>query len=246
MVLLWRGASLLDAAPIFVMAVEDSKNTKTGPMTQLYIQRADLHPSEAVRTGADSSICGNCKYRGREEDGKDRACYVNVPWGPSSVYRKFRDGKYDDRSARVTHAAQQLAGQRVRVGAYGDPAAVPFSWWDALLLGTAGHTAYTHQWQTCDQRLRKLCMASVDSEQELRHAHIRGWRTFRVRDLDTALMPGEITCPASDEAGHRTTCARCLLCDGVAGANDRRKHIAIYPHRTTGAYTRMRQRLLDF
>jgi hypothetical protein len=242
MILLYVGPSLLDAAPLFVMAVPDSKNTKTGPMVQLYIQRADMHPSQAVREGADVSICGDCKYRGRPEDGKDRACYVNVPWGPSAVWRAFRDHKYEDQTTRITC----LTGVAVRVGAYGDPAMVPFRWWENVLGPSAGHTAYTHQWKHCDPRLQSLAMASVDSEAEWREAQARGWRTFRVRDDDQPLLPNEIVCPASDEAGHRTTCKRCLLCDGVQRPLDRRKSIAIYPHRTSGAYSRMRQRLLDF
>jgi hypothetical protein len=36
-------------------------------------------------------------------------------------------------------------------------------------------------------------------------------------------------CPASDEAGHKTQCAKCLLCNG-ARAMDARKNITIVVH----------------
>jgi hypothetical protein len=43
-------------------------------------------------------------------------------------------------------------------------------------------------------------------------------------------MSGEITCPASDEAGKRTDCNSCGLCNGVAREHDARKSIAINVH----------------
>lgn len=71
-------------------------------------------------------------------------------------------------------------------------------------------------------------MASVDTENEFEAARALGWRTFRVR-LTSALMPGEIVCPASQEGGHKTTCIDCRICSGHAGANNR-KSVAIYSH----------------
>ena len=50
-----------------------SRNPKTGPMVQLWILRADVHPMEAISTGTDSSICGGCKHRGA--NGRERSCY---------------------------------------------------------------------------------------------------------------------------------------------------------------------------
>ena len=67
MYLLYDGPSRLDRAPIIVLATgidTPSKNQKTGPMVQTYILRKDISPSEAVRSGADYSICGNCIHRG--------------------------------------------------------------------------------------------------------------------------------------------------------------------------------------
>ena len=59
-------------------------------------------------------------------------------------------------------------------------------------------------------------MASVDNLAERLEAEQAGWRTFRVLRSEEELLPGEIRCPASAEAGRLTTCDRCLLCDGTS------------------------------
>jgi len=70
-------------------------------------------------------------------------------------------------------------------------------------------------------------MASVDTPAERVEAEAMGWRTFRVRLPDEALLPHEAICPASAEAGHKLTCEKCMACDG---ANGRRGRIAIVVH----------------
>lgn len=69
----YDGPSAIDGERIVVIvcALERSRNAKTGHMVQTYILRADMHPIEAVRTGADVSICGGCKHRG-DGTGKGR------------------------------------------------------------------------------------------------------------------------------------------------------------------------------
>jgi hypothetical protein len=42
-----------------------------------------------------------------------------------------------------------------------------------------------------------------------------GWRTFRVREASEPVAKGEFICPASAEAGKRTTCIQCQACDGA-------------------------------
>ena len=94
--ILWRGASELDGAPIMVVAagLNGSRNAKTGAgMVQIYIIRADMAPAEAIRTGADASICGDCMHRGRRlEDGTilDRTCYVTIWLGPRGLRNRER------------------------------------------------------------------------------------------------------------------------------------------------------------
>lgn len=233
--ILWQGTSELDGfSPIAVIATglkKSSKNEKTGGMVQVYIIRTDIEPHTAVKLGIDGAVCGDCKHR-------DGSCYVLTFQGPLNVFKAYERGKYDRAEPGV------LAGRRVRLGTYGDPAAVPMNVWISLLQGAAGWTGYTHQWHKCDPSFRYLLMASVDTPEEYIRATGAGWRTFRTRQEQESLLGGEISCPASKEAGHRTQCEDCLLCDG--SADDQRRNIAIVAHGPTfkvHAYNRMREKI---
>tara|TARA_R110000824_G_scaffold346368_1_gene533165 strand:+ start:3006 stop:3233 length:228 start_codon:yes stop_codon:yes gene_type:complete len=75
-------------------------------------------------------------------------------------------------------------------------------------------------------------MASVHTQAERLEAKGRGYRTFRIITAvgDHGLGRDEILCPASKEAGARTTCEKCNLCDGRKGDNDKRRDVAIVAH----------------
>ena len=223
--ILWEGASMIDGKPIVVIAVgfgaKGSTNVKTGEMIQTYILRADVAPLDALKSGEDASICGDCKHRhqyGPEGDiTASRTCYVDVTKAPTSVFRAFSRNRY----ARIRIDNAPFSGKLVRLGTYGDPAAVPFEVWCKILLGAKGHTGYTHQWKTGDQRLRSIVMASCDSMAELALARSGGWRSFIVTASDyVGKIKGAATCPASEEGGRKLTCATCLACHG-AGSRQR-------------------------
>lgn len=233
---LWEGASLLDGAPIVMIGTgyaKKSQNVKTGAMIQTWILRSDIAPVEAIKTGEDASICGDCPLRG-DEDGKNRGCYVNVYWAPGRVFDTYLRGGYPTLTEGAVKDAHE--GRVVRLGAYGDPAAVPVVYLRAIVSLAESWTGYTHQWRTT--RLQDLCMASVDSGEESLEAHELGYRTFRtVRSVEDR-QKGEIICPASAEAGFKTTCEKCRLCDGAHGTGpqplgtlkDKRKNISIVVH----------------
>lgn len=222
--IVYRGPSELTGDPIVVAITgfaSRSHNAKTGPMLQAWVLRADMPPTQAVDTGADEAICGACPLRSGSAAG--RACYVVWWLGPQQVYRAL--DRYDDVSP--VSLMPHLAGRRVRLGAYGDPAAVPIDVWEPLVESAAGWTGYTHQWRTCDPDYARFLMASVDSVDEQREAAAHGWRTFRLRRPGDQVAAHEVVCPASDEGGHRATCASCSLCQG---AERQAKSIAILPH----------------
>lgn len=233
---IYRGPSLIDGAPIVAIAIIQSGNRKTGDMVQTYILRADMDAREASRTGADFSICGNCPHRGTPTDSgriaANRSCYVNLAQGVTVVYKKFAAGGYPD----VADVASIGRGRMVRLGTYGDPAAVPSSVWRALISEAIGHTAYSHQSKTDGADFQAdLFMVSADSEAHAREAWAQGRRTFRVIPLAQwktqgagALVKGsEILCPASAEAGFKAQCADCGLC---AGASKKARSVAIVAH----------------
>ena len=115
------------------------------------------------------------------------------------------------------------ADRIVRIGTYGDPAAVPSWLWEQLLKQCKSWLAYSHQsgWRP------DIAMQSADTMAEAVEHWKSGHRTFRViadlGDLDTTK---EILCPASKEAGRRVQCTACKLCKGSSPA----KSIAIVQH----------------
>ena len=221
-IVIWEGASAIDGAPIMVVATgikTSSRNAKTGNLIQTWILRSDVKPTDATHTGADRSICGDCPHRGEIVDGKNvnRSCYVTVFQAPLNIYNTTHRGKYERVSLDV--ARQHFAGRSVRLGAYGDPAAVPFEVWETVLKDAARGTGYTHQWKTCSPDFARYCMASADSPCEAIAAQAMGYRTFRVGTPAEKLARGEFLCPASKEAGQKVNCAACLACGGTSSPN---------------------------
>jgi hypothetical protein len=234
--ILYQGPSELDGEPIVCIATgfaRASQNAKTGDEIQTWILRADLNPYAATQNGADASICGTCPHRGTIEPitprreapsgegcaartrNVNRTCYVRITMGgPAAVWRAYRARSYSERPwADIREAVR---GRMIRLGSYGDPAAVPAEIWHDLTAVAAGHTGYTHQWRTRPD-LQSLCMASVDTIVEYHKAKAAGWRTFRVRkNAYSAPFKNEVVCPASAEAGHKTTCSACKACGGLA------------------------------
>lgn len=202
---LYDGPSALDGAPIVVVATFNSNNRKTGAMVQVWILRKDVSPVAAIQSGADASICGDCVHRSNV-DGV-RTCYVNVGQAPLAVWNAYRRGKYPTGTV-----ADIPRGRPVRLGAYGDPAAVPFD----VFAGVDNRkvwTGYSHQWRTCDQRYRSLLMASADSVADAADAAAMGWRSFLVTPDGAPIPEQMIECPSET---HGVQCATCGLCKGAA------------------------------
>lgn len=231
--IIYQGPSLIDGEPIVVIAIAKSRNSKTGDMVQTYILADNgKSPVENSKTGADYSICGNCLHRGqattdpKRKIAEKRTCYVNLAQGVLIVSKHYMAGGYE---IAVGHAeiAELGAGRMVRIGAYGDGAAVPSYIWDSLLSESIGHTAYSHQEDILSID-PNLFMISADTREQAQRAWDNGKRTFRViGNVQDVIKGAEILCPASEEAGRRTTCKTCKLC---AGASIAAKSIAIVAH----------------
>jgi len=232
--IIYQGPSLIDGKPIVAIAIAQSGNVKTGNMVQTYIIRADISPMEASKTGADYSICGNCKFRGNPTNdparkiAEKRECYVNLSQGPTIVWKALQRGIYKVVSGHAAIAAIGK-GRMVRLGTYGDPAAIPSYVWESLISEATGHTAYSHQSTMPNADTRPdFMMISADNERQARDAWAIGNRTFRVIKSTHEIVTGaEILCPASKEAGFKTTCAKCGLC---GGSSVKAKSIAIVDH----------------
>ena len=214
---LYEGPSRLGKEDIVVLVTGlfGSQNVKTGDCYQVYILLKNIHPHEARITGLDESICGGCGLRPllMNPDGK---CYVpgymlNQPWTA-----------WKENPQLYPHGSLQDLPlyKPVRVGAYGDMAAVPhpFPFWYSQLQGHR-HLAYTSQWRGVN--LQAVAMASVQSPTEQVEASSRGYRTYRRYRGVLELLTKEIECPHP-----KVQCRECLLCDG-AQADDPRKHIVV-------------------
>jgi hypothetical protein len=209
-----------------------SQNAKTGAMIQTYILSDEgLSPVKAILAGRDASVCGDCPHRAtygpNGEYLRAGSCYVNAGQGPEAVYGALQRGAYPAYDGRRHRAL--FAGRLVRFGTYGDPAAVPVRVWRRLASLASGRTGYTHQWRMAPRELRRYLMASVETPAQAAEAQAAGWRTFRVRLASEPVLPSEIVCPASAEAGRRRTCATCKACSG-ATASAAARSVVIVAH----------------
>jgi hypothetical protein len=233
--ILYEGPSLLDGSPIVCIATGlngESGNHKTGPMVQTWILPRDVAPEIAVTTGEDAAVCGSCSLRGiatklpnGEQVNRFRGCYVFVGQAPQKIWESYKSGDYG-------HAADLgvLSGKLLRIGAYGDPCAVPLWVWASSTAAADGWTGYTHQWRDAQfQEHRHILMASVESDADGQLARQMGWRTFRVAVTGERPARGEFHCPASSEQGYRETCESCGSCNGVSGKPER-SSVVIWPH----------------
>ena len=272
-VILWRGESLIDGAPIVLVAnkfAANSANDKTGSMIQSFIL-PDPHAAGIECNGSrpakinawlaatgGKSICGDCPHAWQFDaaSGQYRkgSCYVIEYQSPAATLGAVFRGSYP--VAGVDFPAAWIgklgAGQDIRAGSYGDPAAVPADIWNAFLERASTRTGYTHMWKSAHAgarrnafRLRGVLMASCDSAADLRAARDAGFRAFYVTPANVDLggrsvlsvgahIDGAMLCPASEEfeavAGKRTQCIKCGACSGAGGKGARMPDVFIPAH----------------
>ena len=218
----YEGPSEIDGRPIVVIVnkLYGSANVKTGAdLVQTFIIRSDVGPVDALKTGADVSICGQCVHRPLlAKDNGHAPCYVNVGRSVRSVYEAYKRGRYEKITPELLRVV--LSGRKVRLGTYGDPAAAPVSMWQTITADAAGIVGYSHQWQSVNfdhAAWAPLVMASADTIDEAAQANLYGMRVFRV-SVGVDKQASETTCPASAEGGRRATCDTCMLCGGISKA----------------------------
>lgn len=217
-VIVYRGPSAFDGSPIIAVVSglgRPSSNEKTGAMAQLWILPDGAGIAARVRAGKDHGVCGTCPMA------SGRGCYVRTDRIDAWRWSTETLPTVDPETVREHLDA---IGRPIRLGAYGDPAALPIDVARAL-IPAAGHTGYTHAWRYCSPDWRDLVMASCDDAGDARVARALGWRTFRVHGPDGAPERGvEIECLA-DSRG--ISCHDCGLC---AGQSRPAKSIAIQGH----------------
>jgi len=221
-----KGLSPIDGKPYVAILTIKSTNRKTGDMAQVFILRDDINPVEAINTGDDYSICGNCPHR-KDANGK-RSCYVNVGQGPNSVWKAYKRGAY---KLLWQHEELQVAldGRKIRWGAYGDPAIINpkiVSYFNTL---ASGHTGYTHQWrEPFAQPFNGIFQASCDGLNDYLTASNLKWKCFVVVSKNATPTYAK-QCPATVD-NSQAQCITCSLCDGA------KRDIYVNAHGTGAKY----------
>ena len=240
--IIYKGPSLIDGKPIIVIYQPQGKNPKIGEMAQTWILREDIDPITANRIGEDYSICGNCPHKGITDPQKqkgmapNRSCYVN-PMPVLAVYKSYKKGNYTEGhniGNNLYSLAMLGAGQNIRLGSYGDPAAVPARIWEGLLRFSKSHTGYTHQADiktSSYDYIKNILMTSCDTLAQAKTAWKKGLRTFRTITNLSEMTSNEKQCMATLK-GSKTTCSKCNKCNGDSDF----KSIAIVVHGNGAKY----------
>ena len=225
--ILWEGPSRLNKEEIVVVGILESANVKTGNLIQTFIMPKNVDPITAINSGYDECVCGSCLLKGRiiesyrgnylgihHKTTKNigRVCYVRVDWVVNQAWNKYKSGGYP--KYNYHQHSKLFKGRKIRLGAYGDPLAVPLKIWQRYLKLCNGHTGYSKQWPNYrNNHYKNYVQASVFNEQEKIFANKVGFHTFRIKNKnDKNSLPGEITCPAS--INEKITCEKCMQCSG--------------------------------
>ena len=175
-------------------------------------QRAQLR--KRIKTAQD---------KGQDTLNIERACYVIVSQAPTIIYKAYKRGLY--REASPEEAAQYVHGRALRIGAYGDSAALPPGIVEPLADAADIVTNYTHSGcydMTRAKQLAQFTMLSADNLKQAESYWKTGARTFRVSSdwqlVDgvrrvTDIADGESQCPKT--ISKRVTCEACGVCDGL-------------------------------
>jgi hypothetical protein len=280
-VILWRGASYFDDSPVVYVATkfrDNSANEKTGGMVQTFILPDPIaagvdvngkRPAKIVAwlkaTGA-KSICGDCPHAWQYNESTGQygkgTCYVREYQAPAAVLGAIArriTGESDSYAVAGVDFPESWIpelgrGRDVRLGSYGDPAAVPAAVSIDFVKHAAGRTGYTHFWKSANARARSnalalsdIVMASADSPVDVESARALGYRAFFVvphgsigegRDvISNARKLGATLCPASKEfeiaTGRRTNCQACGICSGATGKGANARDVLIPDHSAT-------------
>lgn len=210
--LVWQGKSRFDGTTIAAwLQPGGNANRKIGSATaQLWIE-----PIGAAAF-CPESVCGSCPQRAG-------GCYV---FPPSAFGVRAAIVRAAGETVPAERWTAAVSGRLLRLGAHGDPAALPAAIVRKLAAASRAVVGYTHAWRRDDvQWLRAFAMASTEDLAGTAQAQAMGWRTYRVRPAGTtpadrpdahpavrSVVTREIECPAMS---HGRTCDQCRLCFGA-------------------------------
>jgi hypothetical protein len=190
-------------------------NRKTGAMVQNYFIPTEwIESNEPIENLSDKAICFNCDHN--RENKND--CYVPKGLGLLGLIgkvkslRRMGSEKIPYLTAEIeTKLLKKLDNKPLRFGSYGEPVLLGEDLVQKISEKVDFWTGYTHEWHK-NPWAKKYFMASVENDLIDKAAKNMGWRTFYAGD---PVASENVTCPASKEAGRKSTCENCRLCMGT-------------------------------
>jgi len=171
------------------------------------------------------SVCFDCPFRAYLK------CYTHKYQQYSgfismlkSIAREFKNVQEVPSIHLLEKKIVEISNDRyIRFGTYGEPTLLPLNLVSSMVKASKSHTGYTHQWAKKPD-YAAFFMASTHNENQANMAQKIGFRSFIATDKPLA---GAVVCPASKEAGFKSTCEKCGLCSGQRKGT---KNIQILEH----------------
>ena len=228
---------------LHVFRLGKTLNEKIAPNSELIVQTYHFSKAqfELANSGQkfsmsdffklDGAVCFDCPFA-VSAGAKLTACYthkMNQYSGFLSSVRSIGKGLEWDEipefSSEIANKICELSkGKYIRFGTYGEPSLIPLDLVSSICLVAKNWTGYTHQWAKKSE-YSPYFMASCHSEGQAKFAESKGWRSFIAAK---EAIQGTVNCPASDEAGKKSTCSKCGLCSGTNGKG--KKNVYILEH----------------
>lgn len=201
-------SAIMPDRKIVLIAKLNDHNSKTGRMIQLSFCDTSINQ---LKIDGDVPNGQGCS---RSQCGAFDACYVrNFHFHIMRIQQALQsyiDGTIPKMTFKSFLNLVRKCNSPVRFGEFGDPCSISFDIVSKIAKASRiGHSGYTHQWKTADQRFSTILMASVENEKDYQLAKSMGWKSF---GINLPAVKGErINCPADKQA---YKCETCLLCHG--------------------------------
>lgn len=203
---------------VVIVAKYNANNKKTGLMVQISILDTSLNLRKI--DGSEENGQGCSRPQCSAFDG----CYVRSFFAHvGSIDKNLNDYRAGTLPKMNWVSFMALInGLDVRLGEFGDPAAMGLRYVEEIARRARKHTGYTHRWKSCDQDLRFFLMASVENQPDYDLARKMGWKCFYVGGNP---VKGDVMqCPNEGPSG--LLCNQCGLCKGA----NAKFSISIEPH----------------
>ena len=176
---------------------------------------------------ADSAVCFDCPFS------QNRGCYTAKYQQYAGFLSSLRSIGRKNTWESIPEFSDDIKTELLRMsentysrfGTYGEPTLLPVSLMADICQGAKSWTGYTHQYMRKPEFAPYL-MASLHHEKQVTHAEKLGFRAFIA--TKNKLAKPFVNCPASAEAGYKSTCSDCGLCSGSEGKG--KKSVWILQH----------------